>query len=65
MNDDVYSTQNVKPYLLEELKRKLESIPGWGSLEVFVQDWKVTQISTKNIVKTSERVGEKSHSKSA
>ena len=53
MNDNTYSTQNVSPYLLEELKRQLESISGFGSLEVYVQAGKVTQISTRHIRKTS------------
>ena len=52
MNDDTYSTQNVSPYLLEELKRQLESISDYGSLEIYVQDGQVTQISTKHIRKT-------------
>ncbi len=52
MNDDAYSTQNVSPYLLEELKRQLESISGYGSLEIYVQDGQVTQISTRHIRKT-------------
>lgn len=51
MNDS-YSTQNVSPFLLEELKRAIESVPDYGSIEVYVQNGLVTQISTRHIRKT-------------
>lgn len=47
-----YSTQNVTPFLLEELKRAVESVPDFGSIEIFVQDGYVSQISTRKIKKT-------------
>lgn len=51
MNDS-YSTQNVSPFLLEELKRAIESVSDYGSIEVYVQGGQVTQISTRHIRKT-------------
>lgn len=50
MND--YSTQNVSAFLLEELKRAIESVPDYGSIEIFVTDGVVSQISTRKIKKT-------------
>ncbi|KKP48248.1 MAG: hypothetical protein UR39_C0001G0043 [Candidatus Woesebacteria bacterium GW2011_GWA1_33_30] len=50
MND--YSTQNVSPFLLEELKRALESVPDYGSVEIYVENGLVSQITTRKIKKT-------------
>ncbi len=52
MDGNSYSTQSVSPLLLEELKRAVESVPGYGSVEVYIQKGIVTQISTKHIRKT-------------
>lgn len=32
----------------------LKSVKGWGSVEIFVQNYQVTQITEKNIKKTSD-----------
>jgi len=48
-----YSTQNVSAFLLEELKRAVESVPDYGSIEIFVTDGFVSQISTRKIKKTN------------
>lgn len=50
--DQTYSTQNVSPFLLEELKRAVESVPEYGSVEVYIQAGVVTQISIRHIKKT-------------
>ena len=50
MND--YSTQSVSPFLLEELKRALESVPDYGSVEIYVENGLVSQITTRKIKKT-------------
>lgn len=42
----------VTPSLLEEIKGALRNIRGWGSVEIFVQKGKVTQITERNIKKT-------------
>jgi hypothetical protein len=48
-----HSTKRITIQLIEELKQALKSISGYGSVEVIVQDDKVTQISVRNIKKTS------------
>lgn len=37
--------------MLEEILVSLENIDGWGSVEIIIQDNKVTQITEKNIKK--------------
>jgi hypothetical protein len=51
-----YSTKKVTQTLIEELKQALKSVKGWGSVEIIVQDDKVTQITVRNIKKTSHSV---------
>lgn len=51
-----YSTKKVTQSLIEELKQALKSVKGWGSVEVIVQENKVTQITVRNIKKTSHSV---------
>jgi hypothetical protein len=51
MADNSYSTKNITSHLLEELKNSLENVRGWGSVEVVIQDYNVTQITEKNIKK--------------
>lgn len=48
-----YSTKRVTDTLIEELKQALKNIKGWGSVEIIVQDFKVTQITERNIKKTN------------
>ena len=47
-----YSTKKVSRRLLEEIKKALKSIESFGSVEVYVQDNIVTQITVRNIKKT-------------
>jgi hypothetical protein len=51
-----YSTKKVTQSLIEELKQAVKSVKGWGSVEVIVQENKVTQITVRNIKKTSHSV---------
>ncbi len=44
--------------LAKELIKALNSLGGWGSLEIFVQDHKVTQITRRAISKTSHELQE-------
>ena len=44
--------------LAEELIKALNSLGGWGSLEIFVQDHKVTQITRRAINKTNHELQE-------
>lgn len=49
-----YSTQNVSPFLLEELKRALESVTDYGSVKIFVLAGNVSQISIEKTIKTEK-----------
>ena len=49
-----YSTQTISNALLEEVLDALKNIRGWGSVEIFVQDYKVVQIVERNIKKTQQ-----------
>jgi len=48
-----YSTDKVTPELVRELKGALRSVNGFGSVEIYVQNNTVTQITVRNIKKTS------------
>jgi len=41
---------------VEEIKQALKNVRGWGSVEIYVQDYKVTQITERNIKKTSHNI---------
>jgi len=41
---------------LEEIKQALKNVRGWGYVEIYVQDHKVTQITERNIKKTSHNI---------
>ena len=47
-----YSTKNISQQLVEELVQSIRNIKGWGSIEIFIQDYNVTQITEKNIKKS-------------
>lgn len=42
--------------LTEEIIQALNSLDGWGSLEIFVQNHKVTQITKRAISKTNHNL---------
>ena len=42
--------------LVEEIVSALNSLGGWGSLEIFVQNHKVTQITKRAIEKTNHKL---------
>jgi hypothetical protein len=48
------STKEVNKELLGEIIEALKNIRGWGSVEIFVQDFKVVQIIERNIKKTNQ-----------
>jgi len=52
-----YSTKDVNQELLAEIAEALQNIRGWGSVEIFVQDYKVVQITERNIKKTTQVQG--------
>jgi hypothetical protein len=49
-----YSTKEDNKELLDEIAEALRNIRGWGSVEIFVQDYKVVQITERNIKKTTQ-----------
>ena len=44
---------NLNQQIVSELSQALDEIGGWGSIEIFVQDNKVTQITKRAIKKTN------------
>lgn len=44
--------------LLKEISSSLEDLGGWGSVEIFVQDGKVTQITRRSIRKTQHDISQ-------
>lgn len=45
-------TVKIPQRLLTEIAKALAHIQGWGSVEIFIQDYKITQITERNIKKT-------------
>ncbi|MBI5044408.1 MAG: DUF2292 domain-containing protein [Candidatus Levybacteria bacterium] len=52
MND--YSTKEVSKELIDEVTEALKNVRGWGSVEIYVQNYKVVQITERNIKKTNQ-----------
>lgn len=48
-----YSTKRINEQLIQELVDAIHNIRGWGSVEIQVQDFKVVQITERNIKKTT------------
>lgn len=48
-----FSTKRITNDLLEEIKQALKNVKGWGSVEIYVQNGKVTQITERSIKKTN------------
>ncbi len=55
MND--YSTKRINENLIKEIVEALKNIKGWGSVEIIVQDFKVVQMTERNIKKTFNSLG--------
>ena len=53
-----HSTKMIDNKLLEDITEALKNIRGWGSIEVFVQNYKVVQITERNIKKTEHLISE-------
>ncbi|MCH7951823.1 DUF2292 domain-containing protein [Patescibacteria group bacterium] len=47
-----YSTKRVSKPLLDEVSKAMKSIDSYGSVEIYVQNCTVTQITVRNIRKT-------------
>lgn len=50
---DDYSTKNMSPILLTEIKQALKSVDNYGSIEIYVNGGVVTQVTVRNIKKTT------------
>lgn len=51
-----YSTKKLNTKLIEEISDAIQNIRGWGSVEIQIQDFKVIQITERNIRKTQQNV---------
>jgi hypothetical protein len=51
-----HSTKKITKDLVDEIKIALKNVRGWGSVEIYIQDHKVTQITERNIKKTSHNI---------
>lgn len=58
-----YSTKKINDELVQEVTEALQNIRGWGSVEIYVQDYKVVQITERNIKKTMNRAQSRSNYK--
>ncbi len=52
------STKTISQDLVDEIKKAISNIK-WGSIEIFVQDSMVVQITERSIKKMSERTKER------
>jgi hypothetical protein len=48
-----YSTKKISTKLLVEIKKALKSVKAYGSVEIYVQNGNVSQITIRNIKKTT------------
>lgn len=48
-----YSTRQVSERLVKEMIDAIKNVRGWGSVEIHIQDYKVVQITERNIKKTN------------
>ena len=48
-----YSTHRISKPLLDEVSRALKSVETYGSVEIYIQNRIVTQITVRNIRKTN------------
>ena len=50
-----YSIKKISKDLMNEITTALQSVNDYGSIEIFVQDGVVTQVTVRNIRKTNSR----------
>lgn len=48
-----YSTKEVSKELIAEISEAVKNVRGWGSVEIYVQNFKVVQITERSIKKTN------------
>lgn len=61
MNNKGNSTVTFSTVLLEEICNSIHNVQGWGSVEIFIQNYKVTQVIEKNIKKPSIAIEVEEH----
>jgi hypothetical protein len=49
-----YSTKIISETLVREVKSALQSVKSYGSVEIYIQNGVVTQITVRNIRKTEK-----------
>lgn len=54
MNND-YSTRKISKALISEVKNAIKSVKGYGSVEIYIQENIVKQITVRNIKKTDHK----------
>ncbi len=50
-----YSSKKISEKLLDEIKSALKSVKSYGSVEIYIQNEMVTQITVRNIKKTKNK----------
>lgn len=55
-----YSTKKISPTLLQDIARAIKSVENFGSVELYVQEGIVTQITTRTIKRTNSKEKQKS-----
>ncbi len=58
-----YSTKRINEELIKEIVEALKNIRGWGSVEIIVQDYRVVQMTERNIKKTFSNIAYNAQSK--
>lgn len=54
-----YSTRKISKTLIVEIRQALKSVKSYGSVEIYIQEGVVTQITIRNIRKTNNAAKEK------
>ena len=52
----LYSTKKISKTLVVEITDALKSVKSYGSVEIYIQNGAVSQISVRNIKKTKEDI---------
>lgn len=60
---ETYSTNSISETLVDEIRQALKHVSPYGSVEIYVQDSVVTQITVRNIKKTTQVTKQKIESK--
>ncbi len=53
MQKEEYSVKSISETLLHDIKKSLKGVKNFGSVEIFIQNGVVTQITVRNIKKTA------------